>query len=96
MAEAAKDVKTKPKMNGNLQKLLAYVGGVVTAAAIIGLVGHFLNNEIHQEKEVKKNQAQVWFQEWFRRDIQPEFNEIKGMLRDHTNNGHGPQPLDGG
>jgi hypothetical protein len=96
MAEAAKDPKIKAKMNGNLARLLSYVGGVVSAAAIIGLVSHFLDHDIHQEKEAKKNQSQVWFQEWFRRDIQPEFAEIKSMMRDHNANGHGPASPDGG
>jgi hypothetical protein len=74
-------------LNGHLKTILASVGGVLLASAIIATVAHFQNHGIHQDKVDKKNQTQVWFAEWwnatYQRDVKPEFDELKEMIREH-------------
>jgi len=78
--------KKDPMLNGYLKTILAGVGGVLLASAVIGFVSHFTARDIHQTKVDKKNQTEVWFTHWwdekFAKDIQPEFDELKQMIRD--------------
>lgn len=74
------------KVNGLLKTILASVGGCLLAAAVVYMVNHFMNHGIHQDKEDKKNQTLVWFSQWweekFQRDVRPQFDEIKAIIRD--------------
>ena len=84
-AATAPKKKKESILNGHLKTILAGVGGCLLATAIIATVSHFTSHDIHQDRVDKKNQTQVWFSQWwdekFARDIQPEFDEIKKMIR---------------
>ena len=71
------------RLNGH-GKVIAIVAASLLAAAIIGIVSHFLRSDIHQTPNDKENQSYRWFSKWwdekFEKDIKPEFEELKELI----------------
>ena len=79
--------KMKPKMNGSKTAtyILSGVAVVILASTILGAATHLMRHDVHQERQEKYDQTFVWFSQWwdqkFQRDIKPEFDELKQMIR---------------
>lgn len=81
VAQLAGSLKTK--MNGTFWQRVAQGLLVLT---VVALVTHYLRRDLHQTEREKQNQTYVWFDQWwdhrFKRDVKPEFDELKQMIRD--------------